>query len=301
MVLASGTWPTWAAYGRVLISNVSYAVASRDSDSQITLSVNFTPGANIAAGTAYQIYQDTYPLPVDVKCIGQLVDLSTSRWLDYTTPENWLESQRSFQTPTVPRYYTIQQDPKYIGTMGVSFAPPPSTAMNYDYAYLRYPRQILTPQYNTGTVTTSGTTVTGTGTAWTSSMVGCVFRFGDTTHAVTGIAGEYPFVAQRIVTAFGSATSLTIDVALSAELTTVTYEIADPIDIDSGPMYTAFLRKCEAELALLMSREDAPFRQSVYQSAVRTAMEADSRSKADKPSNGGQWIQLRNMPFSLNT
>ena len=54
-----------------------------------------------------------------------------------------------------------------------------------------------TPYYNTGTASQSTTTITGSGTTWTSAMVGKTFYFADGNSAV--------------ITAFGSATSLTVD------------------------------------------------------------------------------------------
>jgi hypothetical protein len=50
--------------------------------------------------------------------------------------------------------------------------------------------------YNTGTASQSGTTITGSGTTWTSDMVGMEFVFADGT--------------KRTITGFGSTTSLTV-------------------------------------------------------------------------------------------
>lgn len=55
-------------------------------------------------------------------------------------------------------------------------------------------------QYSTGTASQSGTTITGVGTTFTSSMIGSQFIFADGTSAGT-------------ITAFGSTTSLTVSVS----------------------------------------------------------------------------------------
>src|SRR3990167_3839333 len=62
LTLSSGTWPTWAASGIVVISRVAYRVDERRSTTEITLRTETNPGADVAAGTAYAIYQQSYNL-----------------------------------------------------------------------------------------------------------------------------------------------------------------------------------------------------------------------------------------------
>lgn len=163
--------------------------------------------------------------------------------------------------------------------MALRMYPPPDAVYRYEYLYRRQPRQLLTPQYNTGTVTTSGTAVTGVGTAWTSNMVGSVIRFSSSTTAPTGITGTNPPTAERIITARGSTTTLTIDSALSSELAAVKYEISDPIDIEQGAMYSFFLRKCEYELGCLLNKsDDLPALTKKLKMAEIEAKEADART-----------------------
>src|SRR5688572_7756730 len=45
LTLTTGTWPSWAAFGRVIIDSVHYDVATRESDSIITLAETSNPGA----------------------------------------------------------------------------------------------------------------------------------------------------------------------------------------------------------------------------------------------------------------
>lgn len=78
------------------------------------------------------------------------------------------------------------------------------TTILEDYAWARRKMDtllLLVAPYGTGTVSTSSTTVTGSGTTFTSSMVNSFIRIGsDTTY--------------YRISAFGSATSLTIESAL---------------------------------------------------------------------------------------
>jgi hypothetical protein len=60
VTLASGTWPTWAADGNLNVSNTSYTVASRTSDSVIVLD---DTTATAAAGTTYSLLHNDYDLP----------------------------------------------------------------------------------------------------------------------------------------------------------------------------------------------------------------------------------------------
>ena len=64
VTLASGTWPSWAADGMFDVGGNDYSVASRDSDTQITLDDTST-NADSAALTAYKLRQDDYDLPDD--------------------------------------------------------------------------------------------------------------------------------------------------------------------------------------------------------------------------------------------
>ena len=294
VTLTTGTWPSWAARGVLLIDDVEYQVYSRDSSSQITLSVNSNPGENVASGTSYSIYQDTYTLPVDFTEAGEFKDIENSRVLDMVTPDEWLGLHNNGTTPSQPYAATIVQDPDYQGVMALRIFPPSDAVYRYDYMYRRMPRQLLTPQYNTGTVTTSTTTVTGTSTSFTSNMLGSVIRFSSSTStAPTGIPGANPFTAERIITAFGSTTSLTIDSALSAELTGVKYEISDPIDLEQGAMYSFFLRKCEYELGCLLNKSsDLPALTQKMAMAERLAREADSRTR--QPTGSGWYSRLPN-------
>lgn len=59
--LASGTWPSWAAAADIWIGGERYGVASRDSDSVLTLAESLT----VASGTSYELIQHYYPMPQD--------------------------------------------------------------------------------------------------------------------------------------------------------------------------------------------------------------------------------------------
>jgi hypothetical protein len=66
VTLTDGTWPSWAAFGSVVIDDVTYDVATRVSDSVITLTSTSNPGEDVAAETEYTLLRDTYPLAADL-------------------------------------------------------------------------------------------------------------------------------------------------------------------------------------------------------------------------------------------
>lgn len=70
VTLAGGTFPSWAASGVINLAGVDYAIASRDSNTQLTLT-DLT--VNFAAGSVYQLHQDDYALPDDFSAfIGEV-------------------------------------------------------------------------------------------------------------------------------------------------------------------------------------------------------------------------------------
>lgn len=119
LTLASGTWPTWASYGVVLIASVPYEVASRTSDSVLILSVNSNPGANVAAGTTYTIYRDKYPMPADFLAADQFMGLGTSiAYPKRVLPRDWLGPQQLNVTPATPRRYCVPVDHEILTKSG---------------------------------------------------------------------------------------------------------------------------------------------------------------------------------------
>lgn len=286
LTLASGTWPTNAARGIVLISGVEYHADSRKSDTELTLSVNSNPGADVAAGTAYTWWRDTYPLPLDFQAADDLIDHSQSYMASFMAAGTVLNYRANRQQANNPIAYTFLADPDYVGQMAVMFEPPPDVAYNFDFTYRRRALPMRTSDYSTGTVATSGTTVTGTSTAWTSLMVGSCIRFGDTTNVPGSVVSETPFKEERIITAVASATSLTIDAALDNAYSGAKYRISDVVDLEQGAMWVAFLKGCEKELGRLLPAQDYERLDREYEKALVRAKEADSRhfgSRTDAP------------------
>lgn len=278
LTLTDGTWPEWAALGVILIGTQAYEVESRDSGATLTLSPNSNPGQDVAAGTAYTLYRDSYPLPVDfVTFSGPIVDAQGWIRLAPTTPKNWLSHQRLLNGPGEPTIVAVVGSPNYIGGRSLRFSPPPSTAKNYEAVYRRRPRPLVTASETTGTVTivADSLTVTGTGTAFKDLHVGCVFRPGTASETPTGLSGLNPAVEERIVTAVDTtAQTLTVDAAFSYDYSAVKYTLSDPVDAEEGYL-NAIKSLAAARMAAIRSRETFPQVQKQATDDLELAMEGD--------------------------
>lgn len=305
VTLASGTWPSWAAYGAIAISNVAYEIASRDSNTQITLSVNSNPGADVAAGTAYTLYRDSYPLPSDFLSMGVIVEATNQHYPDFVHPNEWIERQRLSKSPGTPIVYSIISDQNYLNILAWRCHPPPSSVYHYDYIYQRRLRPLVYDEVSAGTATNtaSSTTTTGTGTAFLSAHIGSIIRLSsDSTNQPEGLEWQNPYAEERVITAFTSATSVTVDTAWTSAHTGVKYIISDPVDVEDGAMMNAFLRCCEKQVATSKTMRSLGQAEKAYMDALILAREADSRNFTTLVQGyGGHWrIPLRDMPISFS-
>lgn len=289
VTLTSGTFPTWAARGRIIINNVHYDVESYLTSTTITLTASGNPGEDVAAGSTYNLYRNTYPLPADYRKSAKLYDITQWREMPLATPvEQQVVEGSYYRDPGTPKFATIKNDGDYYGNMSISFTPPPSSVKAYDLMYEARPRELATEKYDTGTVSvasTTTTTVTGSSTVFAAAHVGSIIRFSsDSTNAPTSLVGIRannlinPYLAQRVILSVSTATSLTMDAAIPNVLAGVKYTISDPIDLEAGAMLTAFWRMAELEMAKLTTRNDVGMREQLARAAILAAMEADERS-----------------------
>ncbi len=281
--LTGGVFPSWAPTGTIQINNVIYQIGSVQSTTQLTLTAQSRPGANIDAGATFTIYRDTFPLPADCLSIARLILVNNAFAMWYEPPTTWLERQRIYRGPATPRSYTIRGDPHYFAAMAVSLFPVPDAAYEFDYLYQRTPREMLIEESSTGTATctSAALALTGSGTAWTSDMIGSVIRLSANGTALPDApTGSNPAAQERIILAVASATSLTVDLAWTQSLTAVKHTISDPVDIESAAMLNALLRCCEKHAGLSRARADRMILESAYREALILAREADSRNFA---------------------
>jgi hypothetical protein len=302
VTLTSGTWPTWARYGTLLVDGKHCKVATRESGSLLTLDAVTNPGEDIAAGTAYQLYRSVYPLPNGFRRIGTILDPTSVDALFYVTPNEIVEEHIVDVVPGTPRRWTLRGlSADYPGQVAIEFHPPPAEARTYEFLYANEGRDLLLPlELDAGTVSvdSGGTTVTGSGTGFTADCVGAVIRFSaSTTIKPTALWAQNPYVHQAYITARASSTSLTIDTAAPSALSGVQYIISDPIDVEPNAMMTYFLAKCEYELAKLLrepAKELAAMRERLRME-LREAAGADGRRIELQDA----WIKSRLQAYTL--
>ena len=287
LTLTTGTWPSWAAYGRIVIDNVHYDVATRESGTAITLAETSNPGADITDDTTFEIYRNSYPLPANFGVMDGLWDVSSQfpiNFIDQRTQHTAL--QAFYDNPGQPLHATIRATGKYLGGLEVILGPPPSDLLTYDMLYLAQPRALALDEYSAGSASiTAGTaSVTGTSTTFPVNCVGSIIRFSAGPTKPSGMLGsldgtDNPFVHQGVVKTRTSATALVLEEVMPSavgNLTTVGYTISDPIDVEPYRMLTALQRSAEAEFARLSGRQDASFKMGVARKALLEAMEADT-------------------------
>lgn len=307
VTLASATWPSWAAQGTLKIGNVLYEIEASKSTTVITLTAGSNPGEDVAALTEYTIMRNGYPLPTDFLSLGVLQNQTNQQPLTYVSPNEWQDYTRVPYGPSIPHCYTIMGSRDYLNTMAVYVWPYPNSAYTLQGVYQRVMRPVLITDYSTGNVTVgaASTTVTGSGTAWTSRMAGSVIRFANsTTNLPSGIGGQYPFDTERMVASVESATSLTLDAVTGTAYTAVKYRISDPIDIMEGNMGSLLLRECEKQFRLMrrLPPMEGGEEKREYDVSKLLAYESDCRSFEPVDLSGySRWLAgytpLRYFPF----
>lgn len=257
VTLSSGTFPSNAEWFWLKVGNVSYRIAGRLTSTTAQLDVALNPGADVASTTGTLVRYE-YPLPVDYRSGQQLLATDRSRTPIYIDPDSFI---REYGNSGNPNTYTISSSANFHGVPVVDFSTPHEAVVNYEFLYTARPRPVLTfgasPDYSVGTVATSGTTVTGTNTAWTSRMIGCVLRVSSDADQPSGYGGSdrvyNPFAEQRVIMAVGSATSLTVDLAFdsTSDYSGAGHSIGDPLDVDIQVCLDALKALAEYKYAML--------------------------------------------------
>jgi hypothetical protein len=278
-------WPSWVnQYARIRIGRVNSQVSSVIDSTTLQLDPVLNFGYDQPAGTAYQLYQNLFPLPGDFRAMGR--PRAESWWWSnsYISPEDWMSLERAFGGTTsggIPTHWTIFGDPNVINGSMIGIWPWPSLQQTYDYVYQIKARNLvytgLSPQCQAGTIagTAGESTITGTGTSWVAAQAGSIIRVGDTTTVPTGIEGLNPYSEQHVIQSVDmGAQTITIADTLASNLSGNKYIISDPINLPDR-MITALLRLAELELADLKDRGKYDEQYARWQHAYFSAGEAD--------------------------
>lgn len=296
VTLTGGTWTSWARYGTLKIGEVSYKVASRVSNTEITLDADNNPGEDVASGTSYTLYRTQYPLPNGFRVVSGLFDVTQNHELQNVSPGEIVALGIGDMTTGNPRCWAMRGlVGDYPGQVVLEFWPPPSDARAIEVALGNQGRELLLPSSVTaGTVTVSSgsTSVTGSGTSFSADCVGSIVRFSTAAvNTPTGLHGLYPYAHQSIITARSSATAITIADAAPQAFTGVKYAVSDPIDIEPGSMLTYFLKACAYELGSMLSIDQRKLAiiEAERSTALRMAASADHREMVISQNSQPYW------------
>lgn len=281
VTLTSGTWPTWASFGVLRISNVDYPVLQRVSDTVLTLDTRRCPVADIASNTAYTLFRNRYPLPLDFRRHDAIFEAGTNRELRIVDPALAMTNTIVSGGTSEPWLACIVEDENYQGGLALMVSPAVNSATSLQFLYERKMRPLVTEKYDTGTVTITenSATVTGSGTAWTDKMIGAVLRVSVDSNAPTPLEGSIasasanPADYTRIIMGVNSATELLVDETLGETASGRAYTISDPVDL-TDVMIDVFLRLAELEYAKLTGREDVHVRNATFWDALDVARNA---------------------------
>ncbi len=282
LTLSGGTWPTWAKYGRIIQPDLIHDVQERISDTVLILDEATAPTADFTDQT-YSINRFQYDLPEDCRRVMRVYSQEKHYMIPIATIDQIRDSNLVEATTSTPWKVAVHGSPDTYGRQSLAFNPVPSDAKSFDIWYEAHPRSLRYYRESLGTVTASSTTVTGTGTAFESNMVGSIIRFSSNGNQeptpFVGMRNDNgllnPFVHEARIIRYVSATSIVIDAAPSSSLTDVKYVIGDPIEIRQGAMWTAFLRGAEHAFSRLVNDKRVNERGQEYYQALRLAMEDD--------------------------
>ena len=288
VTLSGATVPTDGEWFTLRIGLVEYEVERVIDTTRFTLTEFSNPGSDLSAGTSYILYRTIYPVPIDWRKGSSPVGIADYLTPTFVTPEVLMETKRlNMAAQGWQRWYTIRGGGQQYSGFVFDFHPPPNTQHDWQYYYQADPRPIgligAGVEYTTGTVSVSGTTVTGSGTTWSSRMIGSLIRFSASATAPTGSAGVYgsdnPYAEQRVISDVSTTTSLTIDAALTGTYSSVGYSIGDPLDLDYHVMLEAFLAMCAWKFAIMekYDSEISDVKEADYLRAFKRARASDSR------------------------
>jgi hypothetical protein len=286
LVLSGATWPAWANQGSVNIGNIVNEIVSVANDGvTATLDPTLNPGQDVAALTPYSLYQDSYLMPPDFQLSSMPISENYVRFMQPIRTDEWLALRRVRQAQGQPTVYTFFQDARYYGSFAIGFYPAPDRVMTVDSIYKALPR----PMKYSGVETTAqgtATIVAGTNTVTLSSgtlpddMVGSVFRIRNDSTLPDGKLGLNQYSEQKIITAISGST-VTTDAPFRLGYTGGKFIVSDPCDISQN-MVTAMIRGCELQLAIKRHLKDRQQAEFDYATALRTAMQADSRTNQQR-------------------
>lgn len=284
LVTLSGTgatFPDWAEDATIRLDGLPCRIEEVKSSTTATLDANMNPGADVAAGSSYRIYRSYYALPNDFRRLVSLRAETVGWQLSERTYDEIMALDRDYNETGTPTYFCIRGVEDLYGQMGLFLHPDSDSDASLDGIYERIPREIRYFGFNqnvdyAGTIsaTAGSATITGSGTAFSTLMIGSILRISSSAVKPGGLQSANPFVEQHSIVGVGGPTSLTLDTEVSTNRSAVKYVIVDPIDIDAS-LHRAYLACVVKQLALDRGWKDSEMLVALYEDAVDQAKSAN--------------------------
>lgn len=302
VTLSGATWPSWAQDGALVVGGLLCQVDEVKSDTVLTLLDYARPYEDLTDVT-YKLSRDWYVLPADFAGMEQAGLAGSTSLLKYLPPDEMLRQVVSSGKTGTPRYYTIAPAQGIYGRMALRVSPMPTTATALDFIMRRQPRQLRHTGKDAndfvGTISSEleSTTITGSGTAFSSTMEGAIFRANlssSTTDYPTGLEGKNPAGVECSVISVIDENTLVVDSAPAAALDGVRYSISDPVDVPSGAFTLAISKLAELLLARRMDVKNIQRYEKAARSAMKLAKSMDGGMVRESVVAGsGQMAPLR--------
>lgn len=283
LVLSGATWPAWAAQGSVLMNNVISDILSVDADGvTANLDPNISPDTDLAAGTAFELFQDQYPLPPDFHMADMPIAEGFLRAAMYVEPQQYLAMKRMRMSSGTPVVWTVMPSTRYLGMAVLCLAPWPDTVMSEDMIYTGRGRPLKYTGYGATDIgvfsgaTGSNAVIATTGT-FLPDMVGSVFRCRLDATTPDGIYGLNQYTEQRVIAEYQSPTHVLLDANLQNTYSGCAYVVSDPIDLPPH-MLEPFVCLAQYQMSLQRKMEPAEVAKAreAYNFALLDAQNADA-------------------------
>jgi len=279
VTLTGGVFPDWASLACIYLGDErSYRIASRDSDTQVTLE-NWNGQAEV--NQAYVLRQDRIILPDEARTIYDVWNESENcslRLIDQRVFRDWDKpTVRSGSDPCVCTFRAVNIDGVMKTELRVS--PGATTALELDIAYLRRPAKPKTLASGMASCS-SGVITLAKPLSLGPSVVGSVVRYGGrgvpTADLEFGIQTPQMASHESLVTDQTSTTSFTA--AGIPDFTDQCIVITDILDVPSYAMLPVQMY-AEAQMSRIGRGDIREYRTLMFEGdeALRYAMEQDAR------------------------
>lgn len=267
-------FPSYAARGRLRLKEVVSEISQRVSDDSLVADSILSHPDSVTTPSPAIIYRSFYPLPADFRSLDSPIDQNFWTHFVFVEPDLAMKMELSQDRQGPPHAWTVRHDPDGNG-WAIQVIGYPVEVETLDFTYRRVPRVLRLSGHEEsarqGTVTISGTSVSGSGTAFNASMVGSVIRVGDATTVPAGLGSMNPYLHEAKIVSVSSATSCQIDSAFTGS--NLKYLVTDPVDSSPG-MQNCIYSAAEYWLARTR-KEKADDAFAMYQRDLRLALEAD--------------------------